>query len=64
MPINILLVEDNPGDVLLTQEAFKEGSYFPNLAVAEDGEEALKFLRKQGKFKDAPRPDLILLDLN
>ncbi len=64
MPVNILLVEDNPGDVLLTQEAFKEGSYFPNLSVAEDGEEALQFLRKQGKYKDAPTPDLILLDLN
>lgn len=64
MPIDILLVEDNPGDVLLTQEAFKEGHYSPRLSIAEDGEEALEFLRRQGRFANAPRPDLILLDLN
>ena len=64
MAVEILLVEDNPGDVLLTQEAFREGHYFPRLSVVEDGEEALQFLRKQGKHKYAPRPDLILLDLN
>ncbi len=64
MPAEILLVEDNPGDVLLTKEAFREGNYFPNLSVVEDGEEALLFLRKQGKHKHAPRPDIILLDLN
>jgi len=60
----ILLVEDNPGDVLLTQEAFQEGRLAHRLSVAEDGEEALRFLRKEGKYRDAPRPDLILLDLN
>ena len=64
LPVNILLVEDNPGDVLLTQEAFREGRYLPNLSVVEDGEEALIFLRRQGIYKDAFRPDLILLDLN
>ncbi len=64
MPIDILLVEDNPGDVLLTQEAFREGDYSPRLSVVEDGEEALQFLKRQGTFKNAPRPDLILLDLN
>jgi chemotaxis family two-component system response regulator Rcp1 len=64
MPVNILLVEDNPGDVLLTREAFREGSYLPNLSVVEDGEEALQFLRRKGKYADAERPDLILLDLN
>ena len=64
MPVEILLVEDNPGDVLLTKEAFREGNYFPNLSVVEDGEEALLFLRKQGKHKHAPRPDIILLYLN
>lgn len=64
MPVDILLVEDNPGDVLLTQEAFREGNYSPRLSVVEDGEEALQFLKRQGGFKDAPRPDLILLDLN
>ncbi len=63
-PVKILLVEDNPGDVLLTREAFNEGSYFPELSVVEDGEEALRFLRKQGDHRNAPRPDLILLDLN
>ncbi len=64
MPIDILLVEDNPGDVLLTQEAFREGDYAPRLSVVEDGEEALQFLRRLGNFRNAPRPDLILLDLN
>jgi len=60
----ILLVEDNPGDVLLTQEAFREGRLAHRLWIAGDGEEALDFLRKLGKFSNAPRPDLILLDLN
>lgn len=64
MSVNILLVEDNPGDVLLTREAFREGCYLPNLSVVEDGEEALQFLRRSGKYADAERPDLILLDLN
>jgi len=62
--MTILLVEDNPGDVLLTQEAFSEGRFFPVMRVAEDGEEALKFLRREGRHAGAPRPDLILLDLN
>src|SRR3569833_1595211 len=59
-PIEILLVEDNPADVRLTQEALREGKVKNNLSVARDGEEALAFLRRD----DAPRPDLILLDLN
>ena len=63
-PIEILLVEDNPGDVRLTQEAFKEGKVRNNLSVVEDGLEALAFLRREGKYAGAPRPDLILLDLN
>ena len=63
-PVNILLVEDNPGDVLLTQEAFSEGRYLPRLSVVEDGVEAMTFLRRQDGYADAPRPDLILLDLN
>ncbi|MBN1779598.1 response regulator [bacterium] len=63
-PIDILLVEDNPGDIRLTQEAFKDGKVRNNLFIAHDGIEALDFLHQQGKFADAPRPDLILLDLN
>jgi two-component system, chemotaxis family, response regulator Rcp1 len=63
-PIQILLVEDNPGDVLLTKEALTEGKVANNLAVAADGEEALAFLRREGKFAGASRPDLVLLDLN
>ncbi|MDY6958899.1 MAG: response regulator [Halobacteriota archaeon] len=63
-PIEILLVEDNPGDVRLTQEAFKEGKLKNNLYVAKDGVEAIEFLRHQGEYSDSPRPDLILLDLN
>lgn len=62
--IDILLVEDNPGDVRLTQEAFKDGMLRNNLHVAMDGEQALDFLYRRGAFDDAPRPDLILLDLN
>lgn len=60
----ILLVEDNPGDVRLTEEAFREGRIAHRLSVVSDGEEALSFLRKKGKYADAPRPDLILLDLS
>ena len=60
----ILLVEDNPGDVLLTREAFQEGRLAHHLSVVEDGEEAIRFLRQEGKHASAPRPDLILLDLN
>ena len=63
-PINILLVEDNPADVRLTREALKEEKIYNNLVVVEDGEEALAFLRKEGKYAKAVRPDLILLDLN
>lgn len=60
----ILLIEDNPGDVRLTQEALKESQVRSHLSVASDGEEALAFLLREGPFADAPRPDLILLDLN
>jgi chemotaxis family two-component system response regulator Rcp1 len=63
-PVEILLVEDNPGDVRLTREALKEGKVYNNLHWARDGVEALEFLRKQGKFADVPRPNIILLDLN
>jgi len=63
-PIEILLVEDNPGDVRLTREALKEGKILNQLSVASDGVEALAFLRREGNYANAPRPDLILLDLN
>jgi chemotaxis family two-component system response regulator Rcp1 len=63
-PIEILMVEDNPVDVLVTREALKQGRIMNNLSVAEDGEEALDFLFRTGQFSAAPRPDLILLDLN
>ena len=63
-PIKILLVEDNPGDVRLTQEAFKEGKVSNEISVVNDGEQALTFLRREGEYVDAPRPDIILLDLN
>lgn len=63
-PADFLLVEDNPGDVRLTQEALKSHKVQNNLHVVTDGEEALAYLRKQGKYKDVPRPDIILLDLN
>jgi chemotaxis family two-component system response regulator Rcp1 len=63
-PIEILLVEDNLGDVRLTKEALKEGKVYNNLHWAKDGVEALEFLRREGAHKDAPRPDIILLDLN
>lgn len=62
--IEILLVEDNPGDVRLTQEFIKESKVRNNLHVVVDGVEALEFLRGEGKYVDTPRPDLILLDLN
>lgn len=64
LPIEILLVEDNPGDVRLTRETLKETKFLNNLSVAEDGEKALAFLRRQGAYAAAPRPELILLDLN
>jgi CheY-like chemotaxis protein len=63
-PVEVLLVEDNPGDVRLTQEAFKDGRVFVNLTVAMDGVEAIDILRHKGVHNDKPRPDLILLDLN
>lgn len=62
--VNILLVEDNPGDVRLTREALKEGKIINSLHVATDGVEALQFLRHEGKFARSPHPDIILLDLN
>lgn len=62
--VDILLVEDNPGDVDLTRDALEESKMNNNLYVAEDGEEAIDFLYKKGKFSDVPRPDLIILDLN
>ena len=63
-PIDILLVEDNPGDVFLTKKAFKTAKLTNHLIVAEDGEKAMEILRKSGEFANAPTPDLILLDLN
>jgi chemotaxis family two-component system response regulator Rcp1 len=63
-PIELLLVEDNPGDVRLTQEALREGKVRNHLNVAVDGIEALAFLRREGQYANAPQPDLILLDLN
>ncbi len=63
-PVEILLVEDNPGDVRLTSEALKEGKVRNRLYVAQDGVDALAFLRREGEYADAVRPDLILLDLN
>jgi CheY-like chemotaxis protein len=64
MPIEVLLVEDDPGDVLMTQEAFEEHKVSNRLSVVSDGAEALLYLRREGKYADALRPDLILLDLN
>jgi len=62
--IEILLVEDNPGDVRLTEEALKEGKVVNRLNVVQDGVEALAYLRKEGEYASAETPDLILLDLN
>ncbi len=62
--VEILLVEDNPGDVRLIKEAFKGGKLINNIHVVGDGEEALAYLKKQGKYNDGPTPNLILLDLN
>ena len=64
MPIQVLLVEDSPGDVRLTQEAFRDANQSILLHVASDGVEAMAFLRREGVHAQAPRPDLILLDLN
>ena len=63
-PIDILLVEDNPGDARLAKEALVDSKIRNNLFVARDGEEALEFLFQKGSFSNSPRPDLILLDLN
>ena len=63
-PIEVLLVEDDPGDVLMTREAFEEHKVRNNLSVVSDGVDALAFVRREGEFVNAPRPDLILLDLN
>ncbi len=63
-PVEILLVEDSLADIELTKLGLREGKILNNLSVVRDGEEAMQFLRREGKFADAPRPDLILLDLN
>jgi CheY-like chemotaxis protein len=63
-PVEILLVEDSPGDILLTREALREGKIRNHLSVASDGVQALAFLRREGRYAEAPRPDVILLDLN
>jgi CheY-like chemotaxis protein len=63
-PIEIFLVEDNPGDIRLSREALRGGKVRNRLSVAENGAAAVAFLRKKGKYRAAPRPDLILLDLN
>jgi CheY-like chemotaxis protein len=62
--IDVLLVEDDDGDVLMTREAFEHHKIRNNLHVVQDGEEALQFLRREGPYEDAPRPGLVLLDLN
>lgn len=62
--VEILLVEDNPGDVRLTRESLEESKIINNLSVVNDGQEALDFLHRKNGYEDAPRPDLILLDLN
>ena len=63
-PVEILLVEDNPVDIMLTKRVFSAGRVYNNLHVAEDGEEAMDFLNKSGKYSSAPTPEIILLDLN
>ncbi len=63
-PIEVLMAEDNPDDVFLTQEVLKDAKLHINLRVVEDGVAAMAFLRREGKYADVPRPDLILLDLN
>jgi|SRR6185369_10373245 CheY-like chemotaxis protein len=64
VPIEVLLVEDDPGDVLMTREAFEEHKVRNNLTVVSDGEDALAYVRREGDYANAARPDLILLDLN
>jgi len=63
-PIELLLVEDNPGDVRLMKEAFREGKVFCRINVVEDGVEAMRYLRREGKYREVGRPDIIMLDLN
>ncbi len=63
-PVEFLLAEDNPGDVRLTKEALRDSKVHNNLNVVPDGVEALAFLRREGKYANAPRPDVVLLDLN
>jgi CheY-like chemotaxis protein len=63
-PFEVLLVEDNPGDVMLTTEALEEAKLHINMSVVSDGMEALDFLYRRGRYAEAPRPDLMLLDLN
>jgi CheY-like chemotaxis protein len=63
-PIEVLLVEDDPGDVLLIREAFADNKVHNNLNVVNDGEQALAYLRQEGQYAGSPRPDLVLLDLN
>ena len=63
-PVEILLVEDNPGDIRLIQEAFKESGFASHLHIARDGDQALAFLRQQGEYSGSPRPAFIILDLN
>jgi CheY-like chemotaxis protein len=64
VPIDILLVEDSPSDVLLTREALRDARIANDLSVARDGEEAMDYLRQQGDHADKPRPDIVILDLN
>ncbi len=63
-PIDVLLIEDDPGDTLMIREAFSDNKIRNTLSCVTDGEQAMRFLRNEGEFTDAPRPDLILLDLN
>ena len=63
-PIEILLVEDDPGDVLMTREAFEDYKIANRLSVVTNGEDAIAYLHRQGRYADAPTPDLVLLDLN
>jgi chemotaxis family two-component system response regulator Rcp1 len=63
-PVEVLLVEDNPGDIRLIKEAFKEGGFSSHLNITRDGEQALAFLRRQGAYSKSPRPAFIILDLN
>ena len=63
-PVEILLVEDDPGDVLMTRDALKESKLLHRLVVLDNGEEAVRYLKREAPYEDAPRPDLVLLDLN